>query len=194
MIVCDIETTGIYPSLNSIVSLGALDFNNPSEQIYLECRIWDGAKVENLALMVNGYKEEEIRDFKKMREGELVLKFFEWLKEREDQTIAALHPVFDIGFIEAAALREGIKSIIGKRSIDLHSLIYMHMRQRGLPMLIKNNRSSIASDFIMEYVGIPTEPKPHIAINGAIFEAEAISRLLFKKELLPEFKNHPVPW
>ena len=46
----------------------------------------------------------------------------------------------------------------------------------------------------MEYVGIPVEPHPHNALNGAKQSTEAISRLLYDKKLLPEFDKYPIPW
>jgi hypothetical protein len=45
----------------------------------------------------------------------------------------------------------------------------------------------------MNYVGLPSEPKPHRAINGARFEAEALSRLLFGRVMFDEFYNHAIP-
>jgi len=47
---------------------------------------------------------------------------------------------------------------------------------------------------ILCYVGLPDEPSPHNALTGAVVEAEALSRLLYDKPLLPEFKHLPVPW
>jgi len=46
----------------------------------------------------------------------------------------------------------------------------------------------------MNYVGLPSEPKPHRAINGAGFEAEALSRLLFGRVIFNEFYNHAIPF
>jgi hypothetical protein len=46
----------------------------------------------------------------------------------------------------------------------------------------------------MQYVGIPPEPKPHVAINGAIWEYEALHRLIYEKQGLEEFKAYPIPW
>jgi len=46
----------------------------------------------------------------------------------------------------------------------------------------------------MEYVGIPAEPKPHNALRGAKWEAEVFMRLLYNKNLFPEFKEFEIPW
>lgn len=60
-------------------------------------------------------------------------------------------------------------------------------------MPIQNGKSDLDSDKVMKYVGIPTEPRPHKAINGALWETEAFSRLTFGRNCLPEFKQYPLP-
>ena len=72
MIVLDIETTGVDALKNSIVSIGAIEFENPEERFYEECRIWDGAEINPLALEVNGYTEEEVKDINKKTEADVV--------------------------------------------------------------------------------------------------------------------------
>ena len=42
MIVLDTESTGLNPLTDSILSIGAIDLNDPTNQFYDECRIWDG--------------------------------------------------------------------------------------------------------------------------------------------------------
>ena len=44
-----------------------VDFDNPNERFYEECRIWDGAHIEPAAFVVNGFTEEQIRDPKTNR-------------------------------------------------------------------------------------------------------------------------------
>ena len=43
MIVVDVETSGMDAYKHSLLSIGAVDFENPVERFYEECRIWDGA-------------------------------------------------------------------------------------------------------------------------------------------------------
>ena len=38
MIILDIETTGVNPEKHAIVSVGAVDFLNPSRTFYEECK------------------------------------------------------------------------------------------------------------------------------------------------------------
>lgn len=195
MIILDIETTGIDSEKCSIVAIGALDFNNPDERFYEECRIWEGAEINQEALDINGYSEDEIKDPTKKSESDITKNFIEWRAEKDDQTIAGQNPhAVDLNFLMSAAKRAGVELNLGRRLVDQHSIVIAHMLKRGINPPIKNNKSDLDSDKIMKYVGIPAEPKPHIAINGAIWEAEAMHRLIYDKSLLEEFNQYPIPW
>ena len=194
MIVLDVETSGVSPHKNSLLSIGAIDFQNPSNTFYEECRAWDGAHIDHAALAVNGYSMEQAIDPRKKLEADIVRNFFDWVSKATDHTIAGQNPFFDTGFLTAASERGGINFPLAHRIIDLHSITYFHMIRRGATPPLRNSRTDLNSDTIMEYVGIPAEPKPHIALNGAKWEAEAFSRLFHEKSLFPEFEKHPIPW
>lgn len=194
MIVLDVETTGLNPDKNSLVSIGALDFYNPEDRFYEECRIWDGAEVLPEALVINGYTEEEISDPSKKTEAEITLGFWEWLKGKTDITVAGQNCYVDLQFIEAALKRAKSKERMQRRIFDQHSVVVFHMLKRGMTPPIKDRRSALDSDTIMKYVGIPPEPKPHIAKNGALWEYEALYRLIYDKPGLIEFRDYPIPW
>lgn len=194
MIILDVETTGTNPDWHSLVSIGALDFDKPEERFYEECRIWDGAHVDPAALEVNGYSQADIKDSTKKSEGEIVANFLRWLLGRAEILIGGQNPFFDTGFVEAAAHRNHLNFTLAHRIIDLHTICFFHMVRRGRTAPMKNKKSDINSDFIMNYVGIPAEPKPHIAINGALWEAEAFSRFLHERPLFEQFKKYKIPW
>lgn len=194
MIVVDIETTGTNPQKHSIVSIGAIDLEAPSERFYIECHFWDGAHIDPSALIVNDADEASVRDANKPEEGEAVRRFFEWLDERGNVLLAGQNPLFDIGFLQAAAARHHIDFQLAHRSIDLHTVAFFHMIKNRIEPPFRNKKSDINSDYIMAYAGIPTEPKPHNALNGAIWEAEAFSRLLYDKNLLEQFYEFLIPW
>ncbi len=194
MIVVDVETTGSDSRYHSILSIGALDFDNPKNEFYMECRAFDGAHVAKEALSVNGFTEEQINDSSKKTEGEIVKDFLNWMSGVLDHTVAGQNPHFDTGFIIAASERVRLNFSIPKRIIDLHSVCVSHMLQRGIKPPISHNRSDLNSDKIMEYVGIPPESHPHIAINGARIEAEAFYRLFFGKNFYDSYKKFEVPF
>jgi DNA polymerase III epsilon subunit-like protein len=194
MIVVDVEASGVEYHKHSIVSLGALDFDNPSHWMYVECRIWEGAHIMEDALKVNGFTEAQITDVSKEREGELIAEFLEWITPVNDRTLAGQNVSFDRDFLKAAAEREHLNWPLAYRTIDTHTLAYMHMIQRGLTIPLNHNRSALDLDAILNYVGIPNEPEPHNAMTGALSHAEVISRLLYGKKLLPEFDRFDIPW
>ncbi len=194
MIVVDVETTGFNPWQHSIVSIGAVDFAEPKRQFYGECRVWDGAKVDKMALVVNGYTHEQVLDVERPTPAAVLADFINWVQVAEDQTIAGQNPQFDWSFLRATAKMNNLEWRPSRRLIDLHSLAFVALLRAGLPLPADaDGRPSLASDRIMEIVGIPAEPKPHIAINGARFEAEAFGRLIYGRSILPEFEEFPVP-
>jgi DNA polymerase III epsilon subunit-like protein len=194
MIVVDVEASGTEYHKHSIVSFGALDFSNPEYRLYRECRIWEGAHIMEEALKVNGFSEAEITDPEKASEGEVVKEFLSWIEPIQDRTLAGQNVSFDRDFLKAATEREHENWPLAYRTIDTHTLAYMHMIKRGLPIPLVHNRSALDLDRILNYVGIPNEPEPHNAMTGTISHAEVISRLLYDKKLLPEFEKYDIPW
>lgn len=194
MIALDVESTGTNPEEHSMLAIGAVDMDNPANQFYDECRIWDGARIEDAALAINGFTEDEAKDPSKKTEAELVAAFFAWADGVGERTLAAQNVSFDHGFLMAAAKRAGIEFPFAKRTIDLHSVAWLHMSSREALPPTKNGHSGIDSGAIQAYCGIPNEEKPHNALTGALWHAEALSRMAYTKNLLPEFSTFPIPW
>ena len=197
MLVVDCEMTGLEPEEHSIVSVGAIDFDTPSRQLYEECRIWDGAKVEDEALAVNGFTREQVSDPAKQTEADLVHKFIAFAEGMKDTTIAGQNVFTDAYFLRAAAMRAGHTNwTFAHRIIDVHTLAYEHMIKRGVtpPIDPLKRHSALNLDAVLNYCGIPDEPEPHNALTGAKCNAEVISRLLYDKKLLPEFAQFDIPW
>lgn len=195
MIVLDVESSGLVPERCSILSLGAVDLNEPTNQFYEECRIWEGAHVTDEALVINGFSKEEITRSEKKTEAELIASFIAWATDRpEDRTLAAQNVAFDLGFVEAAARRAGIESPFAHRTIDVHSLVWMHMTARGLTPPTEHHRSALNLDTVLRYTGVPEEPKPHNALTGALCHAEVIARVAYNKNVFPEFSTYDIPW
>jgi DNA polymerase III epsilon subunit-like protein len=194
MIIVDVETTGTDPRYHSLVSIGAIDFNNPTDTFFAECRIFEGAKIDKGALKVNGMTEAELEDTNKKTEAQILSDFILWMRDKSDHTVAGQNPFFDVSFLLAAAERAGANISLAHRIIDLHSIVYFHMIKNGITPPISNKRTDLNSDKIMTYVGIPAEPKPHIAFNGAKWEAEAFNRLIKGKNLFPEFAGYEIPF
>lgn len=193
MIVIDIEASGTSPIQNSILSLGALDFSNPDNRLYLECHAWAGAHVNPDALAVNGFTHEQATDHTKPTEGQLIAQFLTWADTIEDQTLVGQNVSFDRDFVRAACERAGYNYPFAHRTIDTHTLAYMHHILNHVSVPVDKRHSALNLDAILMYVGIPEEPKPHNALTGALSHAEVTARLLYGKKLVPEFAQYPIP-
>jgi DNA polymerase III epsilon subunit-like protein len=196
MIVLDVESTGLDFKKNSILSLGALDLNDPTNQFYEECRVWDGAHIEDTALAINGFSREQAMDPAKQDEAELIEAFIAWAMDDRiaDKTLAAQNVAFDHGMVEAACQRAGIEFPFAKRVIDTHTLCWGHMTARGITPPLMKHHSALNLTAVLAYCGLPEEPKPHNALTGAFCHAECIARMAYTKKLLPEFDAYDIPW
>jgi DNA polymerase III epsilon subunit-like protein len=193
MIVVDAEMSGLDTACHAIVSVGAIDFERPDRRWYRECRIWDGAEIDEEALGVNGFTRAHITDPDRMSEEALIREFIDWLKESNDRTIGGQNTATDRDFLQVAANRYGIAYRFGYRVVDLHSIAWAHLRMRGVNVPLKDGRTDLSADVIYPYVGLPVEPKPHHALTGALMEAEALSRFIYRRPLLDEFRSYPIP-
>lgn len=196
MLIVDVEASGTEYHKHSIVSIGALDFDNPDNRFYGECQIWDGAHIMDGALEVNGFTKEEITDSQKKTEAELVTEFLEWSQHLGDRTLTGQNVSFDRDFIKAAAERAGLPWDLAYRTLDTHTFCWMHIINRGEtpPIDTQHRRSALNLDAVLNYCGIDDEPSPHNALTGALCHAEVTARLLYNKKLLTEFEHLPIPW
>lgn len=196
MLIVDVEGSGTEYHKHSIVSIGALDFDNPDNRFYGECQIWKGAHIMDGALAVNGFTKEEITDPSKKTEAELITEFLEWSQHLSDRTLTGQNVSFDRDFLKTAAERAGLSWDLAYRTIDTHTLCWMHIIKSGgqPPIDAQHRRSALNLDAVLNYCGIADEPHPHNALTGALSHAEVTSRLLYNKKLLPEFENEEIPW
>ena len=193
MIVADIEASGLDPKRSALVSIGAVDFSNPERQFYAEPRIREDAHCDPESLAVNGFSEAECRDPKKKSLKKVMEEFYAWLEPIEERTLVGQNTSFDRDFINDSFGRSGISWHFSFRTLDLHTIAYVDHLKRGIPIPTEHARTALNLDTILAYVGIPGEPKPHNALTGAKVEAEALSRILYGKNLLPEFAQYPMP-
>ena len=196
MIALEVETTGTHPYKHSILAMGAIDLDDTTRQFYGECAMWDGAHLEDKALEVNGLTEAEVRDPVRGTEDALVKDFLAWAGDCPTWNIVGQSPSFDRDFVREACARYHFDYFFPVRTIDTHTLCIMHMVRRGInpPISREHHRTDLSLDAVLEYCGIPPEPKPHNGLNGALRHAEVYSRLLYNKPLLDEFKSFGMPW
>jgi len=194
MLVIDMEATGLDPVKNSVVSIGAVDFYNPENQFYEECRVFDGAYIDTEALMVNGFTKAQCLDPNKKSLEKIMGLFHEWIKKTKgDKILAGQNAYYDRDILNNSFERSDIDFRFHFRILELHSVAFMDMLKRGITPPKRNGISALSLDKILNYVGLPNEPAPHNALTGAKVEAEAISRILNGKNLLKEFAEFEVP-
>lgn len=193
MVVLDIETSGLDSQKNSLVSIGAMDFNDVSQIFYEECQIWTDSSVDVKSLEVIGFTEEQLRDSSKKTPAEILQKFIDWLAERSDRTIAGQNVHWDLEFLREELKRSGIKHHFGYRIVDLHTLAYTKMKEKKIPLPMNKNRTDLNLDVITSLTGIHYRRKSHNALEDVRLEAESFYRLMFGKNLLPEFAEDEVP-
>ena len=196
MLIIDTEASGLRPDLHSILSIGALDFRNPSNRFYGECRVWEGAEIMDEALAVNGFTMEQATDATKQSEAELLAAFLDWSQDLPERTLTGQNVPFDHNMLRGAAMRAGLNWNLAYRTVDIHSLCWMHIiKATGVPPIDeKHRRTALNSQAILNYCGLEKEPDPHNALTGALWHAEVTSRLLYDRPLLPEFEQYPIPW
>lgn len=196
MLAIDCEMTGLDTELHAIISIGAIDITNPSRTFYGECTVFEDAEIDPAALGVNGFTKEECLDPNKDSQKELLEKFVSWVKESPNYTMLGQNVAFDRVFLNKAFKREGIEFAFSHRVIDLHTTAYVEYlkTERTIPVRGEKTHTSVLNlDEILLYVGLPKEPHPHNALTGASVSAEAFSRLVYKKNLLSEFTEYPIP-
>ena len=199
MIVVDVETTGLDPHRNSIVSIGAVEFENPANQFYQECKVRSCSEISDGALKINGFTRKEVADIRKPTLIETMHNFLDWSGECREQTLAGHNISFDRGFLEESLKHANAgndKARIwpfGYRTIDAHTICYASHLMHGIMPPLKDGKSNINLDVALAYVGMPSEPKPHNALTGAKVTAELLSRLVWGKVLFPEYSQYAIP-
>lgn len=193
MIVIDVETTGTNIEQHGLVSIGAVDLENPKKQFYDVCRVFYGAKIDEKALAINGFTKADVLDTAKKSEKELLESFLEWMQGASGKIIAGMNPSFDRDFLRAAAKRSELSLPFGYRTIDLHTLAYAHFLKKGIDLPKSDLGSGLHMDVILQNVGLQSREGPHNALEDARLSAEAIYRLLYGKGLLEEFSEMVLP-
>ena len=193
MIIVDVETTGMDTRLCSLLSIGAVEFERPENQLYIECRIFDGAHCDKQASEIHGFTDPQMRDLSKKTDREAVEAFLAWMRGCSEWTIAGQNVSFDRDFLKETAYRYHIDWPLAQRTVDLHSVAYYHYLKTGKSVPLKNNHSALNLDAILDHVGVKIGRGHHNALEDAKLEAEAFSRFFKGEGLLPEYSHFPVP-
>jgi len=194
MIVLDVETTGTDPQLHSIIEFGAVEYEHPENRFAIACQAFPGALLSERALEVNGYDAQRVFDPSRPTLEDATRQAIAWSYTCADRTLAGQQiGSFDTRFLQTAVRLADTKWPFGIRTVDLHAVALSALRTQGLPIPLRFGVSALTVDSILALVGLPAEPKPHLAINGALLETEAYGRFWTGKPYLPEYQAYPVP-
>ncbi len=165
----DIETTGLNPLVCEIIEIGCVILNpqtgetiNEFEVKIAPLRILDA---HPKALQVNGYREEDWHYAVSLQEG-----LRQYADTIRDCVFCAQNATFDWSFLSLACMKNSIQLDIDYHRLDLMSLGYAKLREKGV---LKYSLNSMA-----EFFNIEPEPFPHRALTGARIAAQVYTRLM----------------
>jgi len=156
--ITDIETSGDIFTENEILEIGLVLVNSKTLEIIdtLNVKV-KPEHIENAvpaALERNGYKEENWKEAVSLKEA-----MEQYASKTKDALFYAYNVSFDWGFMNEAFRKTGVKNLMDYHRIDLMSMAYLKY---------KNKLNSLSFNSVSEVMGIPKEPMPHSALNGAM--------------------------
>ena len=205
MIVVDTEFTHLNFK-GGLWQIGALEFEKPENTFLEEARLEEEDEIQQAALNVVGKTEEELRSKKRQSQKQMLEHFFKWAEKIKIKNIIC-HGQWDFSYILIKADKFGLEFPFPHRAFDLHGIAQTkHMEIKG-EFLIKENKSWMGLDFVLGFCGILDERRradtktgllikqgsPHNALEDVKLEAECFSRLIYGRNLLPEFAKFKIP-
>jgi len=200
MVVLDLEFTG--PDLKkstvdfnkySILSIGAVHFEDPQDSFYIECRAHKGAKIDPDSLAVCGFTLEEIKDKNKPTPAEAVVEFFNWCKDFNDITFAGNAVFFDYFYIDSIIKNNNLPYEVPQKIVDLHTISYLKHLEIGKELPMRDRFSKISLKQTLVLVGIDDLDIPHHGLEDAKLETECFYRILYGKGCFKEYERYKVP-
>ncbi len=196
-IVLDIETSGIDKLRCGIWQIGAIDLNNINEYFLQEARIDDEDTVSNAGkrtlFEVIGKTEEQLRDKNKQSQKQMIENFFNWVNKKPMKNFLCQNPQFDATFLDIKARKYNLEMPFHYRAFDMHSIAQLKYYDLNKKFLIKNEHSDMGLTEILNFAGIKDNRKKHNALEDAKLTAECFSRLMYGKNLFPEYTQYKIP-
>jgi len=210
MIVLDIESSGLDTGKCGIWQIGSIDLENPKNYFLQEAKIDEEDEIEKEALIITGKTESELRNPEKQTQKSLILNFLGWVKSYREKIMFGQNVGWDITFIQNKCLRYKImdkfRETMGVRSIDLHALAQLKHKEIHNKFLInESGRSEMSLKSILNFCGLEDKRKqsiggeiseggtPHNALEDCKLEGECYYRIMFGKNLFPEYSKFKIP-
>jgi DNA polymerase-3 subunit epsilon len=163
----DLETTGDIPGLHEILEIGLVVFDTNTLKIVdtLNVKI-KPLNIENAvpaALERNGYDKKDWKNAVSLEEAVKI-----YAKKTIDCVFCAYNATFDWGFMNDAFRKTGVQNKMDYHRLDLLSIAWT----KGLA---DNEKWSLKT--ACKLFGVPPEPEPHTALNGAMTAYELFKKL-----------------
>jgi len=197
-IVVDLETSGLDLVKCGIWQIGAIDLNT-MEEFFDEARIDDEDEIVNIPELektvfdITGKTEEEMREKTKQSQKELIEKFLKWVDTRKMKNFVCQNPLWDVGWLNVRLNKYSYKRTFDHRSFDLHSIAQTKFFELNGKFLIKEEKSDMGLKNVLKFCGMKDPRGVHNAFEDAKLTAECFNRLMFGKNLFPEFSKFEVP-
>ncbi|MEK6847877.1 MAG: 3'-5' exoribonuclease [Nanoarchaeota archaeon] len=204
MIVLDLETSGLDMINCGIWQIGAIDLET-KEEFLEEARIDDEDTISEGSLKITGKIEEELRDVSRQSQKKLLQNFLRWVSKRKIKNFICQNPQFDLSWLNIRVEKYGLEKTYHYRALDLHTIAQLKYKEINKKFLIKDGHSDMNLSKILELCGmkeermmmeknkVVTEGKPHGAMEDCRLEGECFSRLIYGKNIFPEFSKFLVP-
>jgi len=210
MIILDTETSGVNNGKCGIWQIGAIELENPNNYFLEESRIDDEDVVEQGALKVIGKTEDQLRDSSKQSQKQLIENFLKWAKACKEKIVIGQNVGWDVTFIQNKTIKYNLhkefREVMGHRSIELHTLAQLEYYKIHKKFLLRGQgKSHMDLKRVLEFCGMKdprtelngeevlTEGTPHNALEDCRLEGECYFRLMFGKNLFPEYEKDHIP-
>lgn len=165
----DLETTGVDPYFNSIVSIGAVDMDNLDNRFYTEFTPFPGAKIEEESMKIHGLTLDYLYSLRRT-ESQGINEFAIWLSEFDGLLrVAGYNVHFDYYFLKYSFDRNERFFPFDYHVLDLFPIF------AGM----KGYYSDLAG--ITRFLDLPENPKPHNALEDALITAKCLKELMGDK-------------
>jgi DNA polymerase III subunit epsilon len=173
LVFIDMEMTATWPPVGEIIELGAViaDTNNLGIVDRLNIKIIPThiATADPAALKINGYRADDWSDAVPLKQA---LQIF--LAKASGAAFCAWRVAFDFAFFQAACYDTGLLPA-GRftTQVCVYSMALQALKGKPIqPFRLKT---------VAQYFGIPPEPEPHRAVNGAEQAFEIYRKLVAAK-------------
>jgi DNA polymerase-3 subunit epsilon/oligoribonuclease len=167
----DIETDGLCPDMNQVLEIGVCFYDLHTMTCiceyssFIRCseRHWNfGSNSRHLS--INGITFEDVKDAKEASEvcSDLAELFLCYEIDMNNSVFICQNPSFDRGFFPQIMPVETQQDLeLPYHWLDLASMYWALCRMASTQLVPPLSKDSIAA-----YLGIPSEKKPHRALNG----------------------------